>query len=102
MEMEMQMEMAMEKRDAGMEMFWGRRRPRPLLPPEEEEMDGSRSAKPKNHPLSVYEATLLKLRNGSAQTFTAPLDASKSNGGDDDGAVQNKLRADDDAAVTSL
>ncbi|CAN6327053.1 unnamed protein product [Urochloa humidicola] len=79
------------RNEAGMEMVWGRRRAAP--PPEEDdEVERSRSTKAKNDPLSVYEATLLKLRRGSVQAFTAaPPDGT--NGGGDDGAAasaQNK------------
>ncbi|CAN6336570.1 unnamed protein product [Urochloa humidicola] len=75
-----------------MEMVWGRRRAPP--PPEgDDEIERSRSTKAKNDPLSVYEATMLKLRRGSVQAFTAaPPDGT--NGGGRDGAAtasaQNK------------
>ncbi|KAL6841544.1 hypothetical protein ACP4OV_028687 [Aristida adscensionis] len=100
--MQMQMQMEMENREAAMEtMVFGRRRPRPPSESPELETERSRSAKTKNDPLSVYEATLLKLRHASVQAFMAPLDGTKSlnasngvagGGGDDDGALQNKLR----------
>ncbi|RCV16185.1 hypothetical protein SETIT_3G117600v2 [Setaria italica] len=78
--------MEMRKKEAGMEMVWGRRRAAP--PPEEDdEVERSRSAKAKNDPLSVYEATLLKLRHGSVQAFTAAQPDDGTNGGGDDGAA---------------
>ncbi|KAF8724798.1 hypothetical protein HU200_020735 [Digitaria exilis] len=73
------------KKEAAMEMVWGRRRAAPP-PDEDDEVERTRATKTKNDPLSVYEATLLKLRHGSVQAFTAaPPDAT--NGGGDGGAV---------------
>ncbi|KAG2625217.1 hypothetical protein PVAP13_3KG202427 [Panicum virgatum] len=82
------MQMEMGKKEAGMGVVWGRRRAAP--PPEEDdgEVERSRATKAKNDPLSVYGATLLKLRHGSAQAFTAaPPDGDGRNGGGDDGAA---------------
>ncbi|KAG2616974.1 hypothetical protein PVAP13_3NG177636 [Panicum virgatum] len=82
------MQMGNKEAGKGMEAVWGRRRTAP--PPEDDdgEVERSRATKAKNDPLSVYEATLLKLRHGSVQAFTAALpDGDGTNGGGDDGAA---------------
>ncbi|RLN00533.1 uncharacterized protein C2845_PM06G03510 [Panicum miliaceum] len=125
-------QMQMGKKEAGMEVVWGRRRAAPPLKEDGDEVERSRATKAKNDPLSVYgiqpplflpfsacqeprfawrcicwtyrwiierllvfvEATLLKLRHGSVQAFTAaPPDGT--NGGGDDGAASAQSKQTD-------
>ncbi|PAN17704.1 hypothetical protein PAHAL_3G150700 [Panicum hallii] len=87
-------QMQMGKKEAGMEVVWGRRRAAPPLEEDGDEVERSRATKVKNDPLSVYEATLLKLRHGSVQAFTAaPPDGT--NGGGDDGAASARSKQTD-------
>ncbi|CAL4909908.1 unnamed protein product [Urochloa decumbens] len=91
-ETETEMEMGRMNVAGMVDMVWGRRRA--AAPPEEDEFERSRSTKAKNDRLSVYEATMLKLRRGSVQAFTAAPPDGTTNGGGDDGAAaasaQNK------------